>query len=234
MSTCPNAELYSAYFDNEVPAPWDKKMEEHVHECTACQKTLASFEHIHTKLMAEKCADFDADASYQKLLKKRETLSYSKVGSPEAPSKATWFRKKIAVPIPLAAAALALMLIIPPFMRSKQSLPEGSFARHDFKPILPVSNNTLFSNTNRKNRYAVMFNKTNGSPLLSAQESRHVAEFRISEFATLYLYKNDNNVVNEISIRMPVSNFATMQGFTAEDIQLDTNTFFHEDETINK
>jgi len=40
---CPDRQILSAYFDDEVPSPWKEKIASHVAECSECGKTLESY-----------------------------------------------------------------------------------------------------------------------------------------------------------------------------------------------
>jgi hypothetical protein len=40
---CPDKELLSAYFDDEVPSPWKKTIEEHLTECRSCADAVSGY-----------------------------------------------------------------------------------------------------------------------------------------------------------------------------------------------
>jgi len=40
---CPDRQILSAYFDDEVPSPWKERIASHVAECSECGRTLESY-----------------------------------------------------------------------------------------------------------------------------------------------------------------------------------------------
>ena len=47
---CPNKDILSAYFDDEIEGAQRKSIEEHVSVCTLCQETLAGFSSLRASL----------------------------------------------------------------------------------------------------------------------------------------------------------------------------------------
>ena len=50
---CPDRQILSAYFDDEVPSPWKEKLTLHVAECRECAKVLESYGLVRTSLRAD-------------------------------------------------------------------------------------------------------------------------------------------------------------------------------------
>ncbi|HQL32310.1 MAG TPA: zf-HC2 domain-containing protein, partial [Treponemataceae bacterium] len=53
MSTCPDADLYSAYVDGEVPSPWKEKLEAHSAVCPDCRKRVQRYQALHSLMKKE-------------------------------------------------------------------------------------------------------------------------------------------------------------------------------------
>lgn len=128
MSTCPDPDLFSAYFDGEVPSPWKEKLESHLSSCPECKKRTEQYAILRTALVTNKpslTAD-KLEASYTRLC--------ARMGSRPSASRANttgkyaqWFRTSVSIPLP-AAAALLLVAIMVPTLLARNSAPRpGSF-----------------------------------------------------------------------------------------------------------
>ena len=121
MSTCPDPDLFSAYFDGEVPSPWKNKLETHLSSCPECEKRTARYARIRTGLVAnqpEMTAD-RLEASYTRLCAK---IKQRPARNAELGKYAQWFRASISIPLP-AAAALLLVAIMVPTLLARNSAP---------------------------------------------------------------------------------------------------------------
>jgi anti-sigma factor RsiW len=100
---CPDRELLSAYFDDEVHAPWADRVREHVSTCSRCRERLEQLRRLKELLRAETEPDYQQ--AYQRTLEAVQ----SKVWQSFNRGRSFW-RTRVAVPLPAAAAALALVL----------------------------------------------------------------------------------------------------------------------------
>jgi anti-sigma factor RsiW len=104
---CPDRQILSVYFDNELHSPWKEKLEAHLEQCPECRARLEGYRFIREPVTGplgpgELAAHIETA---------RERL-WQKIG-PLAAQKCRprlWSRS-IAVPVPLAAAAALIMVI---------------------------------------------------------------------------------------------------------------------------
>jgi anti-sigma factor RsiW len=116
---CPEPGLISAYVDGEVPSPWKERLAAHLAVCPACAERAASYEALRKRLSA--LDDIDVEASVERVRARLgESLNGRQGDRQFAPADAArgdidesrgkvWHRR-LAVPLPLVAAAAAAML----------------------------------------------------------------------------------------------------------------------------
>lgn len=222
MSTCPDFELYSTYLDGEVPSPWDEQIRQHLHTCNTCQEKLEQYRKIQRYIHTDIIPHLDEELSYKRVLLKRKTLAYTDRTLVTENDGKLWFQKTIQIPAPLAVAAAVLLVVFLPVVFWVQSAQSPVYLHdQDFQPILPAALGRTQSTEVLQNRYISLFNANTEEPALTRVYQNSTREddsyFRVSEFAALYLYgKRPTALDKEISIRLPVSDFVTLQGFTAD------------------
>ncbi|MBU0934146.1 MAG: zf-HC2 domain-containing protein [Spirochaetes bacterium] len=103
---CPNPELLSAWLDNEVPSPWKDAVQQHVQACPHCAAVVDRFSACHEALALQNCDDTilqsAADRVYGRLIANVKPAS----------SSLHAFSRRLLVPLPLAAAAAALIIFL--------------------------------------------------------------------------------------------------------------------------
>lgn len=126
---CPDRDLVSAYVDGEVPSPWRERLEEHFASCPDCAALAASYAALGERLRAAPLAERvdDEAASLARGRARLETLleSLGSAASTAAESaggaapdeaaldaRSVAWRRKVSLPLPLAAAAALLALLI--------------------------------------------------------------------------------------------------------------------------
>ncbi len=115
MSTCPDADLYSAYVDGEVPSPWKEKLEAHSAVCPDCRKRVQRYQALHS-LMKKEIAPVGQtflDESWERL---RVRAAAAACTSQVRRVKMPWSlndQLTVRIPIPALAAMLLLALFIP-------------------------------------------------------------------------------------------------------------------------
>ena len=107
---CPNHQMLSLYFDDELPSPWKEKMESHLKGCPECRAVLEGYGFIGKHL---------DDVSDETIRRAQERV-WDKIISPDinaSPQKkqviyrhGAWNRS-ITLPLPAAAAAAVLIII---------------------------------------------------------------------------------------------------------------------------
>jgi predicted anti-sigma-YlaC factor YlaD len=99
---CPDREILSAYFDDEIPAPWRGEMAAHVASCERCRALLAGLESTRRALA------HDDEQAWRAPMERvrRRILAHTPLVRPRV---AAW-RRQVSVPLPLAVLAAALLL----------------------------------------------------------------------------------------------------------------------------
>ncbi|MBI9104040.1 MAG: zf-HC2 domain-containing protein [Spirochaetales bacterium] len=100
---CPNEQILSAYFDNEIPAPWDAQVFEHISECPICKAKISSYRSLSTNMrithdILEASIPESMDRVYSRILESR-----TDVGS-------KFWQRQVKIPIPFLAAAAAMVV----------------------------------------------------------------------------------------------------------------------------
>ena len=101
---CPDREILSAYFDGEVAAPWGREIAEHVAGCDQCRAWLAGLEDTRRALADEQLQEWRAPMERVR----RRILVHVPSGRPRV---SVW-RRQVTLPVPVAALAAALLLIL--------------------------------------------------------------------------------------------------------------------------
>ena len=146
MSTCPNKDLLSAYIDGELTFPWKETIERHLQDCEVCHKVYAQYATV-DRYMQELAAEasLDTAASFEKLLVKRNTVLQNKLANPKrrwgVSIAEQWFFSSIRVPVPAAAAAILVFVLLPLilFFKVEHTVNSVAAAQSSFTPIIPVS-----------------------------------------------------------------------------------------------
>ncbi|HUX22306.1 MAG TPA: hypothetical protein VMW69_13775 [Spirochaetia bacterium] len=97
---CPDTELLSAYYDEELDRFWEARVSEHVSGCTSCQAKLAQFAEIRTSL--ESIDNREMEASM--------TRSWQVIQNARRTKTVSLWNRRISVPIPILAAAAAVLV----------------------------------------------------------------------------------------------------------------------------
>jgi anti-sigma factor RsiW len=101
---CPDRDILSAYFDGEIPAPWREAIAGHVASCASCAAQFARLERARLELQSEGGPDWRGPMERVR----RAVLACAAARPPRLP---LW-RRTLAVPVPLAAAAAALVVAV--------------------------------------------------------------------------------------------------------------------------
>ena len=116
---CPDRQILSLYFDEELPSPWKEKMEVHIGSCERCQSDLGKYQRLRTMLEGDRIAvsaelksrvwDKAVSGTAEELnnfiqIRRKE---FSSVKRPYV----LW-NSSVSLPFPAAAAAVAIFIII--------------------------------------------------------------------------------------------------------------------------
>ncbi len=105
---CPDREILSAYLDGEVEPPWDRGIEVHLLGCDSCRVRLARLEETRRLLAVDPLPDIQAPME-----RVRRSLLAQSV---RRPAVLPFWKRSLAVPAPLAATAVALVLLLSAFL----------------------------------------------------------------------------------------------------------------------
>jgi len=99
---CPDREILSAFFDGEIPAPWERDVAAHVASCEKCRGVLAGLESTRRALAHEDDAAWRAPMERVR----RRILAHT----PLVRARITAWRRQVSLPLPIAVLAAALLL----------------------------------------------------------------------------------------------------------------------------
>ncbi len=102
---CPDREILSAYLDGEVEAPWSGAIASHLEGCPSCRTQLARMEALRSRLLA---AELPAHQEPMERVR-RSLLAHD---AAQTPRFLPFWRRSLSVPLPLAAGAAALVLLL--------------------------------------------------------------------------------------------------------------------------
>jgi anti-sigma factor RsiW len=146
---CPDRDLISAYVDGEVPSPWSERLEDHLGSCPGCAALAKSYALLGEDLRAETSdlafgnaassgAAFDAAVARGRE-RLDDLLAALPSSGPELQERALKRRRSISMPLPLAAAAAVLVILLGGAttvlaVRPGKSLPSQAMASGELIP----------------------------------------------------------------------------------------------------
>ncbi|MDR2078670.1 MAG: zf-HC2 domain-containing protein [Treponema sp.] len=130
---CPDPQMLSLYYDEELPSPWKEKLETHLEGCSPCRERLEQFRRLSGSLERGSSIQAPAERVWRRL-NNAEILEW------KAPAR-IWSRS-VSVPLPLLIAVAALILALGVFFvrTPRAAAPDDSaLAALDMRTIVPVS-----------------------------------------------------------------------------------------------
>ena len=140
---CPDREMISLYFDEELPSPWKEKMEAHLKSCNKCRTAFVNYKNIENlmqegpssstsleaaqervweKLMArglpENLPSIQSIQSMQSMQLNQSQIEQPQIKQPMWQTKAikrAW-NTRITLPLPAAAAAVLIFVVFFAFL----------------------------------------------------------------------------------------------------------------------
>jgi hypothetical protein len=116
---CPDKQLLSVYYDDELPSPWKEKMEAHLASCDRCRKAVAAYGKLSSLLTAPVSAEGSealfaaawtrARERLRSVYDRPKTNRESEVSRRRVFAKRV-FSRRITVPLPFAVAAAAVLI----------------------------------------------------------------------------------------------------------------------------
>jgi anti-sigma factor RsiW len=111
---CPDRQILSVYFDNELASPWKEKLEAHVKSCPECSARLETYKKTRNFLPG-------VEQSTLRAVGKRVWKSLPAEPRRETPAVRRFWDSSVTLPFPVAAAAglvlvtaFALLLVFRP------------------------------------------------------------------------------------------------------------------------
>jgi anti-sigma factor RsiW len=111
---CPDRQILSVYFDQELPSPWKEKMEKHLADCPACRARFERYRQVSARI-----APGGAKGEPGEALRERVWRRISPAGEhdgrlpvrrPEYARK--FWRRSLSIPLPAVTAAAAVFLFL--------------------------------------------------------------------------------------------------------------------------
>ena len=114
---CPDRQVISLYFDNELPSPWKDKLEVHLESCPGCRAVLDSFRGLAEVLRGDfpRGEEPALEAAKERVWEKLSVMDFSeqpKQRRREGAGIRNLMRRSITLPLPAAAAAAALVIVM--------------------------------------------------------------------------------------------------------------------------
>ena len=200
MSTCPNKDLLSAYIDGELAFPWKETIERHLQECSACNRVYGEYATVNRYMQGLSAGTaFDTDASFAKLLAKRNTVLQVKSQTQKKRlilnSVERWLYASVRIPLPAAAAAVLLFVLMPLvlFFKIESTVNTVTAAQPSFTPIIPVSIEKPIAEMD----YGIAQpNGTQNYAISTKTVNTNAKFFTVGEFARLY--SKDENLFQPV------------------------------------
>jgi anti-sigma factor RsiW len=145
----PDRQILSVYLDGELPSPWKEEMESHLERCPECRAKLKQYRTLSATLAGGR-RDFSAEKERVWLKLGEAAAAARRSGNSVARS---FWRQSVAVPLPAAIAAAALLvaaftLAVANYSARKAAPPAGTLATAgislDVQEIVPVSDMNSF------------------------------------------------------------------------------------------
>ena len=155
---CPDPQLLSVYYDDELPSPWKEKMESHLAQCGECRLKLESYSRL-SPGAGDKSAPAESQASAMERVWKKLAENAAIAGAPDLENAASgpgnsglhayrrksanagFWNRKISIPLPAAAAAalfIALAALLVLQTGSQRAVPNMTLASEEYSLWPPM------------------------------------------------------------------------------------------------
>jgi hypothetical protein len=145
---CPERQILSVYFDNELCSPWKEKLETHLEECPACRAVLEAYgktrENLNPGRTPAEGASPDFEDAKTRVWERLGQAPLDISGTNSGPHGVHIWSRSIRIPVPVAAAAglvLALAFGLSLALRPAPPAAEPQLAGMgiDIEDMTPVS-----------------------------------------------------------------------------------------------
>ncbi len=108
---CPEDDIISAYLDGELDSSVSARVEEHIADCPRCKEKLRAFQRISHILLEDESPDYLASMEkVKRRIQISQLASEGKAG--RGIEKNSWWHRKVEFPLPLAIAAMVLIIFL--------------------------------------------------------------------------------------------------------------------------
>ena len=101
---CPDREILSVHLDGEIGAPWDAAIDQHLASCPRCRAIHQRIRETHRILTQAATPDWSASME--------RVRQHILARSVRRPAKSPLWRRRVELPVPLAALGAALLLFL--------------------------------------------------------------------------------------------------------------------------
>jgi negative regulator of sigma E activity len=115
---CPEHELLSAFLDGEVDEPWKSEIDKHLAGCPHCRQRISAYQNLSRLLK------IDPQPDYRLSMKRLKKLIQSGPGIINI-KKTPFWKKRLQIPVPVAAAAASLFIILGTLFSVNLAIPGG-------------------------------------------------------------------------------------------------------------
>ena len=130
---CPDRELLSAYVDGEVGQPWQGNIEAHLESCATCRQCVAAFGQLSHTLVTDREPDFKPSMAR---VKQTIDLAPRIIKLNQSP----FWKRRLNLPLPLAAAAASLLITIGAFFSFQLATPVPGIVEAEYTPEIAELN----------------------------------------------------------------------------------------------
>jgi anti-sigma factor RsiW len=125
---CPDKQLLSVYYDDELPSPWKEKMEAHLVSCADCRTALANYGKLSSWLNLPVSAVSETEMLSVERMREKQRSVRDRPVHRRASRIRRVFARRVTVPLPFAVAAAAALVFafatLLTQMRTVQRVPE--------------------------------------------------------------------------------------------------------------
>jgi anti-sigma factor RsiW len=109
---CPDKQLLSVYYDDEIPSPWKEKMEAHIAFCPDCRDAVAAYGKLSSLLGLPVSQEASVSAACERMRERLSAIRSRAVPRAEPSFMRRMFTRRVAVPLPFAVAAAAVIVAL--------------------------------------------------------------------------------------------------------------------------
>jgi len=141
---CPDRQILSIYFDNELDSPWKEKLENHLENCPSCREYLALYRLTRQQFAESAVPERSLEQAFERVWEK---LEFGVKPNVTAKPRRRFWTGSITIPVPIAAAAglvMAVALAALLVLRQPTEVVEPQLAEIEMNEMFPVADMASF------------------------------------------------------------------------------------------